>query len=234
MTEQGEAAIGDAAGRPEPPAAATRRRLLRGALVVATAILGVLVCWQDPSYAHDGVRVTVHHDGRGSVWIDTAWQDGHPVREPVTALMTAYGSDGAAVRPVALRTLGGGAARYGGTLGRGTWTVTVDVAAPGVGTCTATVAVGPGTAPGSVTCGTALAGAAATAPTGTAAAPPVATAATATAATAAAPPVASTAVASAPVAGPTPSVLAGGVALLGGMVVGVLVLRRRSRPAPRR
>ncbi|HEX8628044.1 MAG TPA: hypothetical protein VF755_07720 [Catenuloplanes sp.] len=130
----------------------TPRRLLRWTAIVGTAIIVMLACWDDPGLAHGGVRLTVHNDGRGAVWVDTTWQDGHPVGEPVSATLSARERGGATVRPVALRGLATGTARYDGTLANGTWTVTVDVAKPGAGTCTAVVTVAAAGAPESVTC----------------------------------------------------------------------------------
>lgn len=142
MNDQVEVAVEEAPDTVDYSPAITGRRLLRWTAIVGTAIVVVLACWQDPSYAHDGVRLTLHTDGKGSVWVDTTWQDGHPVGEPVTATLSAREKRGTTVRPVALTGQGTGSARYAGTLTEGVWTVTVDVAKPGAGTCTAVLTAG--------------------------------------------------------------------------------------------
>ena len=120
----------------------TRRRMVRWAVVLATGILAVLACWQDPVYAADTtdpVRVTLHTDGRGPVWVNAAHPDGSPVTDDIAATLTARERDGHTVLPVPLTDLRDdeGSVRYVGTLAAGVWTVTVDVAQPGPGTCTA-------------------------------------------------------------------------------------------------
>ncbi|MEV1290170.1 hypothetical protein [Micromonospora sp. NPDC049679] len=129
------------------------RRVLRWAAVIGAFILTVLLCWQDPGYAHDGLRVTIHQDGRGSVWVDVAWQDGHPVTGPIGATFSAREFGGTTVaatdmHPVPTK----GSMAYAGTLPAGNWTVSVDVTAPGRGSCAAVLAVGPAAPPESVSC----------------------------------------------------------------------------------
>lgn len=152
MNDQVDVAVEDAQDTVDYSPAITPRRLLRWTAIVGTAIVVMLACWQDPSYAHDGVRLTLHNDGRGSVWVDTTWQDGHPVDQPVTAVLSAREHGGTTIRPVALNGSQAGSARYQGTLAKGVWTVTVDVAKPGAGTCTAVVTVAPDARSEAVTC----------------------------------------------------------------------------------
>jgi hypothetical protein len=115
-------------------------------------IFAVVACWHDTAYAHDGVVLTVHSDGRGSVWADATWADGHPVGEPLVAAISGQSDAGQALGPAPLAA-GTPAARYEGTLEPGRWTVTVDAAAPGAGTCTAEFLVGPEATEQSATCG---------------------------------------------------------------------------------
>ena len=130
------------------------RRLVRWTAVVCLMIFTVVACWHDTAYAHGGVVLTVHSDGRGSVWVDVAWEDGHPVTESVAAAFTARSAAGQGVGPAGMAGIPGGATvRYEGTLAPGDWTVTVDAAAPGPGTCTAAFTVGPAAEPVSTTCG---------------------------------------------------------------------------------
>lgn len=152
MSEQVDVAVDDGFDTTALEPVITGRRLVRWTAIVSTAIVAILACWDGASVAHDGVRLTVHHDGRGAVWVGTTWQDGHPVGEPVSATMSARERDGATVRPVALRGQDPGSARYEGTLAAGTWTVTVDVARPATGTCTAVLTVGTAAAPDRVAC----------------------------------------------------------------------------------
>ena len=129
------------------------RRLVRWAVVLLAIVVGVVVCWHDNAYAHDGVVLTLHTDGRGAVWADVAWEDGHPVSESIAAALTAHSQAGTQVGPVALTALPGlGAVRYSGTLAAGRWRVVIDAAEPGTGTCTADFEVGTGAKPQSVTC----------------------------------------------------------------------------------
>ena len=129
------------------------RRLIYWSAVLIAMIIGLVVCWHDTAHAHDGVVLTVHTDGRGSVWADVAWEDGHPVGEAIVAAMTAQSQAGKQVGPVSLTALAGeGTVRYKGTLAAGRWSVTVDAAAPGTGTCKAEFVVGAAGQPQSKKC----------------------------------------------------------------------------------
>jgi hypothetical protein len=129
------------------------RRLVYWSAVLIAMIVGLVVCWHDTAHAHDGVVLTVHTDGRGSVWADVAWEDGHPVGEAIVAAMTAQSQAGRQVGPVSLTALAGeGTVRYKGTLAAGRWAVTVDAAAPGTGTCKAEFVVGTAGKPQSKKC----------------------------------------------------------------------------------
>jgi hypothetical protein len=129
------------------------RRLVSWAAVVCVIILAVVACWHDTAYAHGNVVLTLHSDGRGSVWADVAWEDGHPVAEPIAAAISGQSAAGGSLGPAAMRgTPGEATVRYEGTLAPGRWTVTVDAATPGPGTCTATFDVGPEAVEGSTTC----------------------------------------------------------------------------------
>ena len=131
------------------------RRLVRWAAVLASITFAVVACWHDTAYAHGTVLLTLHTDGRGSVWADVAWQDGHPVSEPITGVITARSDSGEAVGPVAMvGTVGEPRVRYAGTLPPGRWQVTADAHTPGTGTCTAEFAVGPTEREQSIRCGT--------------------------------------------------------------------------------
>jgi hypothetical protein len=144
------------------------RRLLRvGAVAAATALTGILVL-PPPAEGHAGMVLTLRDDGRGSLSVDVAWDDGHPVTEPIAATLTATSAAGN-IGPVALRRLSGlPTVVYEGTLAAGTWEVVVDAALPGIGHCATIVTVDatPGP-PGATSCGNAAAAAAAAAPTGT-------------------------------------------------------------------
>jgi hypothetical protein len=140
---------GPAPGAPR----ASGRRLLRWAIVLFAMVVGVVVCWHDNAYAHDGVVLTVHTDGQGSVWADVAWEDGHPVSESISAAITAHSQAGTRVGPIAMTALPGlGSVRYSGTLAAGRWRVVVDAAEPGTGTCTADFEIGKQASPQTVKC----------------------------------------------------------------------------------
>ncbi|GAB4058058.1 hypothetical protein GCM10028775_63950 [Catellatospora paridis] len=109
-----------------------------------------------PAGAHRGVLPTLHHDGRGTVWLTLAWDDGHPVTEPGLAMLSAGSDAGASVPVTALRPLPHDPATLPlpGALAAGDWTVTVDVAAPGVGYCSVRVHVAAAGIPQSIPCAT--------------------------------------------------------------------------------
>ena len=141
------------------------RRLLRaGAVAVAAALTAILVL-PPPAEGHAGMVLTLRDDGRGSVSVDVAWDDGHPVTEPIAATLTATSAAGN-IGPVGLRRLPGlPTVVYEGALPAGAWQVVVDAALPGIGHCAATVTVGatPGP-PASTRCGDAAAAPAAAPP----------------------------------------------------------------------
>ncbi|AVT38413.1 hypothetical protein [Plantactinospora sp. BB1] len=144
-------------GRVHASAAIGARRLV----LLLAPLPGLLLASTAPAGAHLDVRTVVHHDGRGSVWVDVTWSDGHPVTTPVVATINAQADGGARIGPVPLRAIDTrtpSVIRYEGTLSAGEWTTTVDVAAPGIGYCQARLTVPPPTATGpgearSVSCG---------------------------------------------------------------------------------
>ena len=127
-----------------------------GSLALMAAALAVFA-GVAPAEAHAGLVLTVNDDGRGSVSVDIAWADGHPVAEPVAGTLTAVSAEGARVGPAALTRLPDQpTVVYDGTLRPGRWQVTVDLALPGIGHCAAAVTVAAGGAvakPGSTRCG---------------------------------------------------------------------------------
>ncbi|MEV0458046.1 hypothetical protein [Catellatospora methionotrophica] len=120
--------------------------------VVAGFVLGVGA----PAGAHRGVLPTLHADGRGSVWVTLAWDDGHPVTEPGLAMLSASSDSGASMPVTALRPLPHDPATLPlpGALAAGEWTVTVDVAAPGVAYCSARLRVAADGVPETIPCAT--------------------------------------------------------------------------------
>ncbi|SCG37694.1 hypothetical protein [Micromonospora coxensis] len=146
----------------------TKPRPVRAAVLTAL-LLALVVGWPDPAHAHRGVVLHLHHDGRGTVRVDMAWTDGHPVTGPASAVLLAQRAGGRSVGPVGLRAvIGSGPTTLtlDAPLADGRWTVTVDAASPGLGQCVADLVVGPDSPAQSITCGSI------TAPTVTAAAPP--------------------------------------------------------------
>lgn len=59
MSDQVDVAVEEAADPVDVAPIITPRRLLRWSAIVGAAIFAVLACWQDPLYAHAGVRPTV-------------------------------------------------------------------------------------------------------------------------------------------------------------------------------
>ncbi len=113
-----------------------------GALFVTATAVAVAVTVPAPAQAHAGLALVVNDDGRGSVSVDVAWADGHPVTETMAGTLLAIGTTGAQVGPVPLRRLPGGSTLvFPSALPAGAWQVTVDVALPGIGRCTAPVTV---------------------------------------------------------------------------------------------
>ncbi|MEU8075686.1 hypothetical protein AB0B31_09545 [Catellatospora citrea] len=125
-----------------------------GTVLVVTA--GLVFGAAAPAGAHRGVLPTLHHDGRGTVWLTLAWDDGHPVTEPGLAMLSASSEAGATLPVTALRPLPHDPATLPlpGALAAGEWTVTVDVATPGVGYCSARLLVGTDGGPQTIPCAT--------------------------------------------------------------------------------
>jgi hypothetical protein len=120
--------------------------LARRAAALAITV-GALLLWAAPAAAHGAVVLTVHGDGRGAVWVTAVWADGHPITEPVGALLTASAANGQRVGPVALKQQGDRLA-YPGTLAPGAWTVVAEMGEPAIGRCDALVRVAdPGGSP---------------------------------------------------------------------------------------
>ncbi|MGI5215354.1 hypothetical protein [Plantactinospora sp. CA-290183] len=129
------------------------RSLPRRTAVIGAFLLATLVWWSAPGYAHDSLRLTVQHDGHGSVWVTAVWRDGHPVTEVISATVSARESAGRLIAPEPMRPgPSTGTVVYPGTLAAGRWTVTVDADRPGRGSCTAVLTVGPDRGPESVAC----------------------------------------------------------------------------------
>jgi hypothetical protein len=124
-------------------------------VLLGVVALGVLLGLPAPAYAHGSVDITVHSDGWGLLWATVRWSDGHPVGDPVVAIVLATSDAGDRVGPAALKAAADGSLSYPGTLSPGRWHVAVDVANPGIGHCEADLRVSPGSAvPADVACGT--------------------------------------------------------------------------------
>ncbi|MET7392192.1 hypothetical protein ABZS66_01660 [Dactylosporangium sp. NPDC005572] len=115
------------------PASWRRRAAAWFVAVIAATSAAVFGC-ADHAEAHDGVILTLHGDGRGSVWVTVAWQDGHPVTEAVGMTMLATSSAGGRVGPAGLQRKGD-ALTYPGTLAPGEWTVVAEMGTPAIGRC---------------------------------------------------------------------------------------------------
>ncbi|MEU0557391.1 hypothetical protein [Dactylosporangium maewongense] len=123
------------------------RRLLAGVVLAAVLVFG----WASPAGAHGGASVTIHSDGRGSVWITAQWQDGHPINEPMVVTLSAGPAGASAGAPgsgpasaiVGERLTQTGDERgtqtWSGVLPAGTWRVAIDLGAPVEGHCQALV-----------------------------------------------------------------------------------------------
>ncbi|WP_432828110.1 hypothetical protein [Dactylosporangium sp. CA-092794] len=132
----------------------TIRRLIGLTATVLAAAAVAVLGFAGPARAHGAVVLTLHGDGRGSVWLTVVWQDGHPVTEPVGMTMLATSDTGQRVGPVALRR-NGDALTYTGTLSPGAWTVVADMGTPAIGRCQGLLHVAPGgasPAPDEITC----------------------------------------------------------------------------------
>ena len=104
-----------------------------------------------PAAAHDGVILTLHGDGRGSVWVTATWQDGHPVTEAVGITLLATTADGRREGPAGLRR-NGEALTYAGTLAEGDWTVVAEMGTPAIGRCQGVLHVAADGAPQDIVC----------------------------------------------------------------------------------
>ena len=119
---------------------------LRRGLVVVVALVALAAT--GASHRHGTIGLVIHSDGAGSVWATATWEDGHPVDGPVAATLLAVSETGERVGPAALtRGTGTAALVYERTLAAGTWRVVVDVAAPGIGHCEASVRIGSAASP---------------------------------------------------------------------------------------
>ncbi len=127
---------------------------IRRYAVAAAAAAALLLLPARPAAAHDGVLPTLHHDGRGTVWLTLAWADGHPISEPALALLSGRSTQGGSVAATALRPLPHDPATLPlpGALAPGDWSLTVDVATPGVGYCAASLRVAADGVPQTLAC----------------------------------------------------------------------------------
>jgi hypothetical protein len=90
------------------------------------------------------------------VWLTATWADGHPITDPIGAVLTATSTSGQTVGPAPLRA-NGDALTYSGTLAAGDWTVTAEMGTPAIGRCQGTLHVGgaagaAGAAPSEIRC----------------------------------------------------------------------------------
>lgn len=118
---------------------------------VGALVAGVVLGAAAPAAAHDGVILTLHGDGRGSVWVTAAWIDGHPVTEAVGITLLATTADGRREGPAGLRR-NGDALTYAGTLGAGDWTVVAEMGTPAIGRCQGVLHVAADGAPQDIVC----------------------------------------------------------------------------------
>lgn len=138
------------ASTPQSGPASWRRR----AGAVSAAVLAALVIWGSPASAHTGVIMTLHGDGRGSVWLTVVWNDNHPITEPIGAVLTANSAAGQRIGPAPLRK-NGDALTYSGTLPPGEWTVVAEMGTPAIGRCQGVLRVAEsGASPSEVRCAT--------------------------------------------------------------------------------
>ena len=111
-------------------------------VLTAVALVAAAVAVPAPAQAHAGLNLVVNHDGRGSVSVDVAWADGHPVTEPIAGTLLGFGPDDEQIGPVPLSRLPGtSTVIYEGALKPGAWQVTVDIAVPAIGHCAASLVV---------------------------------------------------------------------------------------------
>jgi hypothetical protein len=114
-----------------------------GGVAAILALALVLGGWPSPASAHRDIVLTVHTDGRGSIWVTAAWTDGHPVGERVGATLTATSATGERIGPAPLRQIGDAAGTlvYERTLGAGEWRVVAETGTPSIARCEADVRV---------------------------------------------------------------------------------------------
>ncbi|GIF74397.1 hypothetical protein [Asanoa siamensis] len=116
---------------------------LRRAAGPLLAVVLALLLWPAPALAHGGAKITVNHDGRGSVWVNVTYEDGHPAEGFVDATLTAKEADGTAVAPAKMvQSSAPGTLVYMSTLPAGKWAVTVEFGPPIARTCNAAFDVG--------------------------------------------------------------------------------------------
>ena len=116
--------------------------LRRTAGLLLVAVLALLA-WSSPAAAHGGAKITVNHDGRGSVWVNVTYEDGHPAEGFVDATLTAKETDGTTVAPAKMvQSSAPGTLVYMSTLPTGAWDVTVEFGPPIARTCNAAFQVG--------------------------------------------------------------------------------------------
>ena len=119
--------------------------LRRTAGLLLAAVLALLVWPSSPAAAHGGAKITVNHDGRGSVWVNVTYEDGHPAEDFVDATLTAKEADGTTVAPAKMvQSSAPGTLVYMSTLPAGEWNVTVEFGPPIARTCNAAFQVGTG------------------------------------------------------------------------------------------
>ncbi|GAA1847790.1 hypothetical protein [Asanoa iriomotensis] len=118
-------------------------KLSRRAAGPLLAAVLALVLWPAPAFAHGGAKITVNHDGRGSVWVTVTYADGHTNEGFVDATLTAKEADGTAVEPAKMvQSSAPGTLVYMSTLRAGAWDVTVEFGPPIARTCNAKFQVG--------------------------------------------------------------------------------------------
>jgi hypothetical protein len=115
--------------------------VIRRIVLTLGAAMLAMAAWASPADAHGSVVLVLHGDGRGSVWLTATWADGHPITDPIGAVLTATSTSGQTVGPAPLHAKGDVLA-YGGTLAAGDWTVTAEMGTPAIGRCQGTLHVG--------------------------------------------------------------------------------------------
>jgi hypothetical protein len=97
-------------------------------LAAVVAAVALTLCWPSPASAHRDITLTLHTDGRGSIWVTAAWADGHPVTDPIGAMLVATSANGERLGPVKLRNIerSTGTLVYENTLSAGEWTVVAE------------------------------------------------------------------------------------------------------------